>query len=150
MRPYNRLVHQREQPPPPTTLAGYLAPLARVMFSTGISWRVVDSKWPGIEAAFDGFDPGHVAALSDADVDRLMGDTRIIRNRRKIEAIRANARRLVELDAAHGGFNHYLDSLPDYDATRTELRKQFAFLGDSGVWLFLWMVGREVPPHQGN
>jgi len=41
-------MHPHEQPAPPTTLAGYLAPLARVMLSTGISWRVVDAKWPGI------------------------------------------------------------------------------------------------------
>ena len=143
-------MHPREQPSPPTTLAGYLAPLARVMFSTGISWRVVDSKWPGIEAAFGHFDPAGVAALSDADVDRLMGDTRVIRNRRKIEAIRANAGRLIELADAHDGFDRYLESLDDFDGTRRELKKQFAFLGDSGVLLFLWMVGREVPPREGS
>ena len=120
------------------------------MFSTGISWRVVDAKWPGIEAAFDGFEPDRVAGLSDADIDTLMSDTRVIRNRRKLEAIRANAVRLIDLDAAHGGFARYLDGLGDYDATRTALKKQFAFLGNSGVWLFLWMVGRDVPPHEGT
>jgi 3-methyladenine DNA glycosylase Tag len=143
-------MHPHEQPSRPTALSGYLAPMARVMFSTGISWRVVDAKWPDIEAAFDGFDPVRVAGLSDADIDRLMGDPRVIRNRRKLEAIRANAARLVELDATYGRFDRYLDSLGDYDATRKALRKQFAFLGDSGTWLFLWMVGRSVPEHEGS
>jgi 3-methyladenine DNA glycosylase Tag len=121
--------------------------MARVMFQTGISWRVVDSKWPGIEEAFDGFDPVRVAKFKTKDIDRLMGDTRVIRNRRKLEAIASNAGRMVELDAEHKGFKRYLDSLGDFDDTKSEIHKQFAFMGDSGTWYFLWMVGRKVPEH---
>jgi len=142
------MVHEHEQPAPPAALSGYLDALARVMFQTGISWRVVDAKWPGIRAAYDGFDPRRVAAMSDADIDRLMGDTRVIRNRKKLEAIRKNAARLIELDAESGGFARYLDGLGDFETTRKELRKQFAFLGDSGTWFFLWLVGRNVPEHE--
>jgi len=86
--------------------------------------------------------------MGDADIDRLMADARVIRNRRKLEAIRSNAGRLMELAATHGGFDRYLDSLGEFEATRKALKGQFAFLGDSGAWLFLWMVGREVPPHE--
>ena len=121
--------------------------MARVMFQTGISWRVVDSKWPGIEEAFDGFDPVRVAKFKTKDIDRLMGDTRVIRNRRKLEAIASNAGRMLELDAEHKGFKRYLDSLGDFDDTKSEIHKQFAFMGDSGTWYFLWMVGRKVPEH---
>jgi 3-methyladenine DNA glycosylase Tag len=142
-------MHDHPQPSAPSSLSGYLEALARVMFTTGISWRVVDAKWPGIVAAYDGFVPERVASMSDAQLDELMGDSRVIRNRRKLEAIRANAARLLQLDAEHGGFTDYLDSLGDFDATRKALRKEFAFLGDSGTWMFLWMVGRTVPEHEG-
>ena len=140
-------MEEHRQPPPPGDLSGYLDALARVMFQTGISWRVVEAKWPGIREAFDGFDVRRVASLDEADIDRLMGDARVIRNRRKLEAVAANARRMQELEGEHRGFDRYLDSLGDYDATRRELRKQFAFLGDAGTWYFLWMVGRKVPAH---
>jgi len=141
-------MEEHRQPPPPGDLSGYLDALARVTFQTGISWRVVDAKWPDIRVAFQGFDVRRVASLDEADIDRLMGDARVIRNRRKLEAVAANARRMLDLDAEHGGFDRYLDSLGDYDATRRELRKQFAFLGDAGTWYFLWMVGRKVPAHE--
>jgi 3-methyladenine DNA glycosylase Tag len=137
-----------KQPQPPRDLSGYLEALARVMFQTGISWRVVDAKWPGIRDAFHGFDPDRVAKLTSRDIDRLMGDTRVIRNRKKLEAIVGNAGRMLELNAEQKGFKRYLDSLGDFEATKKALRKEFAFLGDSGTWFFLWMVGRKVPAHE--
>ena len=138
-----------KQPRPPKSLSGYLDPMARVMFQTGISWREVDAKWPGIQEAFHHFDPERVARLSTRDIDRLLGDTRVIRNRKKLEAIKGNARRLLELDAEHKGFKRYLDSLGDFDNTKKELHKQFAYMGDAGTWYFLWLVGRKVPEHEG-
>jgi 3-methyladenine DNA glycosylase Tag len=137
-----------KQPAAPKDLSGYLDALARVMFQTGISWRVVDAKWPGIREAFHGFEVARVAKLRDADIERLMGDTRVIRNRRKLEAIRDNAREMLRLDGEYRGFKRYLDSLGDFEATKKDLHKQFAFLGDSGTWYFLWMVGRKVPAHE--
>jgi DNA-3-methyladenine glycosylase I len=136
-----------DQPSPPSSLTGYLEALARVMFQAGISWRVVESKWPGIRAGFDGFDPEAVAAMGEADVNRLMDDSRVIRNRRKLEATIANARRMLELDAEYHGFDRYLDSLGAFEEARKGLHKQFAFIGDSGAWYFLWTVGRKVPAH---
>jgi DNA-3-methyladenine glycosylase I len=136
-----------KQPQPPRALSGYLDAMARVMFQAGISWRVVDAKWPGIRQAFDGFDPDRVAKLGLRDIDRLMNDTRVIRNRKKLEAVVGNARRMLELNAEHRGFKRYLDSLGDFDATKKTLKKDFAFIGDTGTWMFLWMVGRKVPPH---
>lgn len=139
---------EHEQPRPPKDLSGYLEAMARVMFQTGISWRVVDAKWPGIRDAFDGFDPRQVASMSAGDIDRLMSDTRVIRNRKKLEAIASNAGRMVELDGEYKGFNRYLDTLGDFEKTRKEIHKQFAFMGDAGTWYFLWMVGRKVPEHE--
>ena len=122
--------------------------MARVMFQTGISWRVVDSKWPGIREAFRGFDPQRVARYRAADIERLMGDTRVIRNLRKLEAITANAREMLKLDTEYHGFSRYLDSLGDFETTKKSLHERFAFMGDTGTWHFLWMVGRKVPPHE--
>jgi 3-methyladenine DNA glycosylase Tag len=138
-----------KQPRPPRDLSGYLDALARVMFQAGISWRVVEAKWPGIRQAFSDFDPERVARLSDASINRMMGDSRVIRNRKKLDAVRANAREMLKLNAEHRGFKRYLDSLGDFEASKKELRKHFAFLGDTGTWMFLWMVGRKVPPHEG-
>lgn len=138
---------EHKQPKPPKDLSGYLDAMARVMFQTGISWRVVEAKWPGIREAFGDFDPNRVARLKPKDIDRLMGDTRVIRNRKKLEAIASNAGRMLELDAEYRGFKRYLDSLGDFESTRKELHRQFAYMGDSGTWFFLWMVGRKVSEH---
>jgi 3-methyladenine DNA glycosylase Tag len=140
-------MHAHKQPRPPKELSGYLDAMARVMFQTGISWRVVEAKWPGIQAAFNGFDPNRVAKLRPKDIDRLMADTRVIRNRKKLEAISSNAGRMVELDREFGGFKKYLDSLGDFEATKKALHNDFAYMGPSGTWFFLWMVGRKVPAH---
>jgi len=142
-------MHEHKQPKAPKELSGYLDAMARVMFQTGISWRVVEAKWPGIQEAFHGFDPKRVSRLTTKDIDKLMGDTRVIRNRKKLEAISSNAAHMLKLDAEHGGFKKYLDSLGDFDSTKKALHKEFAYMGDSGTWFFLWMVGRKVPEHEG-
>src|SRR5213592_870549 len=98
-----------------TGLSDYLEVLTKVVFQSGISWRVIEAKWPGFREAFAGFDPEQVAALTPADVDRLAGDTRIVRNRRKIEATIDNAVELLALDREHGGFLNYLRSHGSYD-----------------------------------
>jgi DNA-3-methyladenine glycosylase I len=69
-------------------------------FQSGLSWRTVLLKRPAFREAFADFDPDAVAAFGDADVERLLADAGIIRNRAKIEAAIANARATVELRAA--------------------------------------------------
>src|SRR5512144_1744278 len=113
------------RPKKPDSLAGYLEALSRPIFSTGMSWRVIDAKWDGIREAFAGFDPERVAAMTLADVDRLVGDARVIRNRRKIEAIIGNAGRMIELDQEHEGFGRYLGSCGSFEATVASLRREF-------------------------
>jgi DNA-3-methyladenine glycosylase I len=60
-------------------------------FQSGLSWAVVLRKRPALREVFAGFDPEVVAGLGPADVERLLADERIIRNRRKIEATIVNA-----------------------------------------------------------
>jgi Methyladenine glycosylase len=132
----------------PRDLSGYLEALTRAVFQGGISWRVVDSKWSGIRDVLSRFDPASVAGLDARDLDNLMADPRLIRNRAKLEATVDNAQVLLELDAEHGGFRRYLSSQGDYEATVADLKRQFRFLGDSGAYYFLWAVGEDVPAHE--
>lgn len=69
-------------------------------FQSGLSWLVVLRKRPAFRAAFAGFDPETVAGFDDGDVERLLGDAGIVRNRQKIEATVTNARAVLELDVA--------------------------------------------------
>ncbi len=82
----------------PQTLGDYLEILSKGVFQSGISWRVVESKWPGIREAFSNFDAEQVAAFGPDQIGALVGDKRVIRNRRKLEAIVTNARKMLELD----------------------------------------------------
>jgi DNA-3-methyladenine glycosylase I len=132
----------------PKGLADYLEVMTKAAFQSGISWRVIEAKWAGFQEAFDGFDPKKVASLEPPDVDRLAQDTRIVRNRAKIEATVHNARAMLELDREYGGFRKYLRSFDDYDALVKDMRKRFKFLGDTGAYFMLHVVGEEVPPHE--
>lgn len=132
----------------PSGPADYLDVLTKAVFQSGLSWQVVEAKWPGFREAFAGFDPEKVAAFSDDDVERLAADTRIVRNRRKIEATVTNAQRMVELGRGDGGFAGWLRSRGDFDATVTALRGEFRFLGDMGAYFFLYVVGEPVPAHE--
>jgi DNA-3-methyladenine glycosylase I len=132
----------------PAGPADYLDVISRAVFQSGMSWRVVEAKWQGVREAFAGFDPAAVAAFSDDDVERLAGDTRIIRNRRKIEATIGNAQVMLELEAQPGGFAGWLRSHSDFDATVAALRGEFRFLGDTGAYYFLYVVGEDVPSHE--
>ncbi len=132
----------------PYNLADYLEVMSKTVFQTGISWRVVHAKWPGIKDALRGFDPEAIASFTQSDLEQLVQDKRVIRNRRKLEAIVLNARRLLELNKSHGSFKGYLRSHGSFEETVKDLHKQFKFLGDTGAYYFLWVVGEEVPSHE--
>ncbi len=132
----------------PTGLADYLDVMTRAAFQSGMSWRVVEAKWDGFREAFAGFDPAVVAAFTDDDVERLVTDAGIIRNRRKIEATISNAQAMLALDGPPGGFVGWLRSQGDFDATVAALRGEFRFLGDMGAYYFLYVVGENVPTHE--
>jgi 3-methyladenine DNA glycosylase Tag len=138
-------MHEAPKRIKPQSLADYLEVMSKSVFQTGISWRVVESKWPGTREAFHGFDPEIIAKLPLEEIDSLALDTRIIRNRRKIEAIIENAQRLLELDKQFKGFRKYLRSFESFEDLTKDLRKNFKFLGDMGAYHFLWVVGEKVP-----
>jgi 3-methyladenine DNA glycosylase Tag len=130
----------------PQSLADYLEVMSKSVFQTGISWKVVEAKWPGTREAFHGFDPEIIAKLPLDDIDSLALDTRIIRNRRKIEATIENAQRLLALDKQFDGFRKYLRSFDSFEDLTKDLHKNFKFIGEMGAYHFLWVVGEKVPP----
>ncbi|OJY34152.1 MAG: 3-methyladenine DNA glycosylase [Rhodobacterales bacterium 65-51] len=123
----------------------WLASMARGIFQAGISWTVVDAKWPGIEAAFSGFDVGRVSMMDDAWFDALLADTRVIRSGPKIAAIRDNAAFIRRVDEAEGGFARRIADWPveDYAGLLDWLTKNGSRLGgNTGAYLLRWM-GKE-------
>ena len=132
----------------PGSLADYLEIMSKSVFQSGISWRVVESKWPGVREAMRGFDPQAIAALADPELDDLAQDSRMIRHRRKLSAISANAQRMLDLEAEHGTFQSYLRSHGSFESTLQSIRKEFKYMGDSGTYHFLYTVGEEVPPYE--
>lgn len=75
-------------------------------FQSGLSWITILRRREGFRRAFDGFDWHRIAGYGENDVERLMGDDGIIRNRAKIDATISNARVLVDwLDAEPGGLD---------------------------------------------
>ena len=76
---------------------GLFERLSLEAFQSGLSWATILRKRPAFRKAFDDFDPDTVAAYDEGDVERLMADAGIVRNRRKIEATITNARATVAL-----------------------------------------------------
>jgi DNA-3-methyladenine glycosylase I len=74
----------------------------------GLSWITILRKRVAYRAAYRGFDPEVVARFGGRDVERLLRDEGIVRNRRKIEASVANARAFLEVRAEWGSFDAYL------------------------------------------
>lgn len=79
----------------------------------GLSWRTILTKREGYRVCFSGFDPAKVARFTPARVEKLMLDTRIVRNRAKITSVIDNAQALLALEAEIGSFSDYLWSFVD-------------------------------------
>jgi DNA-3-methyladenine glycosylase I len=86
--------HDHEWGVPTHRDAALFEALVLTYFENGLSWTTVFDKRDSFRAAFRGFVPAAVAAMTGADVERLMSDASIVRNRRKIEATMHNARLL--------------------------------------------------------
>ena len=88
-------------------------------FQSGLSWLIILRKRDNFRAAFDGFDVERVARYTERDVDRLLADPGIVRNRSKIEATISNARATADLTDAGGDLAVLLWSFAPADgATR--------------------------------
>jgi len=127
------------------------------VFQAGLSWSIVFGKRDGFRKAFHGFDITKVAKMTSRDVERLLRDASIIRNRRKIEATIENARAmrsaspsLVALaksyEVNHKRSPRSIAALPQAtpaaDAFATQLKSQgYRFVGPTSVYAFMQNVG---------
>jgi DNA-3-methyladenine glycosylase I len=128
----------------------------------GLSWSTILHKREGYRAAFAGFDAERVARFGPAEVDRLLADPGIVRNRLKIESAVANARAVLAARAEHGSLDAYLwglvpgaplgpgrretGSVPAETAESRGLSKAlkrdgFRFVGPTVCYAFMQAVG---------
>jgi len=128
----------------------------------GLSWLTILRKREHFRRAFDGFDVEKVAAYSEIDVQRLLADPGIVRNRLKIVAAIRNARGVMDIREAFGSFDsfiwRYVDHTPRQNAwkslaelpARTELsdrmsrdlkKRGFNFVGPTICYAFMQAVG---------
>jgi DNA-3-methyladenine glycosylase I len=128
----------------------------------GLSWSTILRKREGYRRAFAAFDPGVVARFGPKDVERLLGDPGIVRNRLKVESTVNNAGRVLELQEEVGSLDAYLWSFVDRQPivnrwkrlselpAETELskaiskdlkRRGFRFVGPTLIYAFMQTVG---------
>ena len=134
-------------------------------FQAGLAWITILRKREGMRDAFDGFDPEKIAAYGEADIERLLGDARIIRSRAKINSAIKGAQIWLEMreEASLGGEdftawlwsfvggapiqNAWTDSsrptqTPESEAMARALKKRgFTFCGPVIVYAFMQAVG---------
>ncbi|MEC4589574.1 DNA-3-methyladenine glycosylase I [Nitrospirillum amazonense] len=141
--PFHGPYHEREHGFPTTDEAVLFERLMLEVNQAGLSWLVVLRKRDAFNAAFLGFDVDKVAALGPEDVERLMQDAGIVRNRLKIEAAIHNARVIQGLRASHGGFAAWIAA--HHPLTKVEwvklFRRTFRFTGGEIVGEFLMSIG---------
>jgi DNA-3-methyladenine glycosylase I len=128
----------------------------------GLSWSTILRKRDGYRHAFADFNASVVARFGPKDVERLLADPGIVRNRMKVESTIENARRVLDVQAEHGSLDAYLwafvDGEPIVNAWRTlgelpaetplskaiskDLKKRgFRFVGPTSVYAFMQSVG---------
>lgn len=127
-------------------------------FQSGLSWLVILRKRPAFRAAFAHFDVDAVASFDERDVDRLLADPGIVRNRAKIEATVANARATLALDeslsdllwsfaperdrSAPGGPDEVPATTPESTAMAKELKRRgFRFVGPTTAYALMQATG---------
>ncbi|MGT2846947.1 DNA-3-methyladenine glycosylase I [Streptococcus massiliensis] len=131
-------------------------------YQSGLSWETVLNKRQAFRQAFHGYELDKVAAMSDQDLDALLDNPAIIRNKSKIHATRANASAFLAVQAEFGSFNDYLWAFVDFEPidnqvtdytlapAKTALSEQiskdmkkrgFKFVGPVCVYSFLQAAG---------
>lgn len=132
---------------PPKNNDGYLEVMAKVIFSAGLNWNVVEKKWPGIKGLFYNFSLNKVAEIDSREIDKLLKNPAMIRSFVKIRAIVKNAQALLDVKKEFGSISSYLEKTKKLgeEASVKDLGKRFSFLGPSTSLMFLYGVGQDMP-----
>ncbi|UUX48496.1 DNA-3-methyladenine glycosylase I [Nisaea acidiphila] len=120
-----------------------LSEMAKRVFQAGFSWKVIEQKWPGFEEVFDHFDIAVNTELSAERLASLMADTRIVRNKPKILAVRDNALLVEQMAALDGSAGNFLSKWPrdDQVGLLDYLRQHGSRLGGTTGQYFLRFIG---------
>lgn len=131
-------------------------------FQAGLSWAIILRKREAFRAAFDGFDPERVARYGKDEVERLLADAGIVRNRQKIESTIRNARAFLEVQEEAGSFDafvwpfvdgttahnpwHEMDGIPSKTEasealSRALARRGFGFVGPTICYAYMQAAG---------
>jgi len=148
--------HDREWGQPVRTVQGLYERMTLEAFQSGLSWITILRKRENFRKAFAGFDPEQVARFDEIDVERLMGDVGIVRNRAKIEAAINNARVVTELgedfvalilrhqviDRPRPNAEDWRATSPESVAMAKELKRQgIRFFGPTTAYALMQAVG---------
>jgi len=132
---------------PPKDDSEYFERMSKTLFTSGLSWEMVEKKWPNFRRAFAGFAPKRVAEMGEKDVKGLMTNDGIVRNERKIRATINNAKVVLEVEKEFGSFKGYLASFgKDEGRLQEDLRSKFQHVGPSTARMFLWSAGHKLTP----
>ncbi len=129
----------------------------------GLSWQTILRKRDNFRKAFDDFDVAKIAAYGEAERQRLLADTGIVRNQLKVDAIINNARRFLEIQKEYGSFDRYIWQFTGYktlrrpgvitfenmptktaesEAMSRDLKRQgFRFVGPTICYAFMQAIG---------
>ncbi len=123
----------------------WLSMMTRCIFQAGFSWKVIENKWPGFEEAFEGFEPRRWKMMSDEDLDRLVQDTRVVRNAQKLSSVRDNAQFLCDLADEHGSAAKFFAEWPvnDMVGLMDLMKKRGSRLGGNTGQVVLRFMGKD-------
>ena len=123
-----------------------LAEMTQRVFSAGFAWSVIESKWPGFEEAFLGFEPPRLLSEPDEFWHKLTMDARIVRNGAKIASVRENTRFVLDVAKDHGSFGKFLADWPPSDeiGLLEVLAKRGSRLGGNTGQMLLRFLGYDA------
>ena len=123
----------------------WLSMMTKCVFRAGFNWKIIEHKWPGFEAAFDGFSVGRCSFMDDVWFDELVSDRRIVRNPQKIQTVQRNAVLVAEQSSLAGSFGKFIADWPvsDYIGLVQFLKTEGARLGGTTGQYFLRSMGKE-------
>lgn len=118
----------------------------------GLSWETILKKEHNFRSAYSNFDIKSIANYEETDIDRLLNDAGIIRNKLKVNAAIHNAQQILQISQEFGSFKSWLDN--NHPLSREEwtklFRKTFKFVGGEIVNEFLMSTGYLPGAHDKN
>jgi DNA-3-methyladenine glycosylase I len=112
----------------------------------GLSWETILKKRTGYKKAFHNFDVQKCAQMSDLELEKLMQNPEIIRNRLKIFSVRKNARVFLDIQKEFGSFSDYIWKFVDNNGANDKISKDFkkrgmSFVGPTIIYAYMQAVG---------